>query len=122
EKRPEGRLFSNRPTRLFALLRVLPAVVMRELLANARRLSGALAQIIEFGTTYVALALDLDARDQRRVRLKCAFDTLAAGNLAHHKRRIQTAIALGDYHSLERLHALAFAFYNADADDDGIAR
>ena len=84
--------------------------------------SGALAQIIELGTTYVALALDLDARDQRRVRLKCAFDTLAAGNLAHHKRRIQTAIALGDYHSLERLHALAFAFYNADADDDGIAR
>src|SRR5258706_12606174 len=85
KKRPEGRPFSNRRTRLFALLRVLPAVVMSELLANARRLAGTLAQIIELGTTYIALAFDLDARDQRRVRLKCALDALAAGNLAHHK-------------------------------------
>ena len=48
-----------------ARLARLARCVQRELFADARRLSGTLAEVVELGPTDVAAALDLDAGDQR---------------------------------------------------------
>src|SRR3990170_5280452 len=89
--------------------------------ADARRLAGALAQVVELGAPHLALALHFDRGDQRRVGLEGALDALARGHLAHDERGIEAAVALGDHHALERLHALALALDHVDADDDGVA-
>jgi hypothetical protein len=92
-----------------------------ELLFDARRLAGAIAQVVELGATHVAATLDLDAGDQRRVGLEGTLDALARGNLAHDEVRVEAAIALGDDHAFEGLDALAVAFDHIHVDDHGIA-
>ena len=59
-------------------LALCPVHVAVELLADARRLAGATAQVVELRAAHVALALDLDRRDQRRVGLERALDAFAA--------------------------------------------
>src|SRR5262245_40059474 len=90
-------------------------------LAYAGRLAGACAQVVELRAAHVALALELDRGDERRVGLEGALDALAGGDLAHHERRIQAAVLLGDDHALEGLHALSLAFHHVDVHDDRIA-
>src|SRR5208283_4544984 len=51
---------------LFALL----SFALGQLFANPRRFSGTAAQVIELGAAHVALALDLDAGDERRKGLE----------------------------------------------------
>src|SRR4030095_15619344 len=63
-----------RPSALRLLVRLLLPVHMRELFADARGLSGTVAEVVELGATHVALALHLDARDERRVHLERALD------------------------------------------------
>src|SRR5690349_17114583 len=48
-----------------------------EPLADARRLAGAAAQVIELRAPHVAAPFDLDAGDQRRVGLEGPFHALA---------------------------------------------
>ena len=80
-----------------------------------------LAQVVQLGPAHVAAALDLDAGDQRAVGLEGALDALAAGDLAHGEAAVEAAVALGDHHAFVSLHALARAFDDVDADDDGVA-
>ena len=105
-----------------ASLALLFLVHVGELFANPRRLAGAIAQVVELGAAHVALALHLDAGDQRRIGLERALDAFAARDLAHDERRVEAAIALGDHDALVGLHALALAFDDAHVDDDGVAR
>ena len=100
-------------TRLFRLA----AVARRELFADARRLAGAVAQVVELGAAHVAVALHFDRRDQRRIGLERALHAFAAGDLAHGERRVEAAVALGDHHAFVGLHALALAFDDVDVDD-----
>src|SRR5688572_7131475 len=90
-------------------------------LTDARRLARALAQVIELRAPHLALALDLDRGDQRRVGLERALHAFAGGHLAHDERRVEAAVALGDDHAFERLHALPLALDHVDADDHGVA-
>src|SRR5947209_5312914 len=94
----------------------------RQLLTDPRRLSGALAKVIKLCAADVALALHLDRGDQRRIGLKRPLDAFAARYLAHRKRGVEPAIALGDDDAFISLDAFALAFDDAYADDDGIAR
>src|SRR5438477_9675907 len=103
---------------LFALL----ALAMRELFADSRGFAGAIAKVIELCAPYVPLALDFNARDQRRISLKRPLHAFTAGNLAHDERRIEPPVALGDHDAFIGLHPLAFTFDNADVDDDRVAR
>src|SRR5881227_2452340 len=90
-------------------------------LADARRLAGARAQVIELRAAYVALSLHLDRGDERRIGLEGALDALARGDLAHDEGGVEAAIPLGDHHALEGLHALALALDHVDVDEHGIA-
>src|SRR5882762_10429326 len=90
-------------------------------LADARRLAGAIAQVVELRAAHVALALHLDRRDERRIGLEGALDALARGDLAHDERGVQAAVPLGDHHALEGLRALALALDDVDIDDHGVA-
>src|ERR1700682_1199339 len=92
------------------------------LLADARRFARAAAQVVELRAAHIALALDLDRCDERRVGLEGALDALARGNLAHDERRVEAAIALGDHHPFECLHALSLAFDHVDVHQHGVAR
>src|SRR6185369_2998221 len=49
-------------------------------LADAGRLAGASAQVVELGAAHVPLALELDRGDQRRIGLEGALDALARGD------------------------------------------
>src|SRR6266480_1083662 len=91
-------------------------------LADARRLAGARAQVIELGAAHIALALHLDRGDQRRVGLERALDAFTRRYLAHDERGIQSAVALGDHHAFERLHALSLALDDVDIHHHGVAR
>src|SRR2546421_3857134 len=91
-------------------------------LADARRLARACAQVVELRAAHIALALHLDRGDERRVGLESALDAFARGDLAHDERRVETAVALGDHHAFECLHALALAFDHVHVDDHGVAR
>src|SRR5688572_1367150 len=95
--------------------------VAADALADARRLARALAQVVELRAPHFALALDLDRGDQRRVGLEGALDALARRDLAHDERRVQAAVALGDHHALERLHALPLALDHVHVDDHRVA-
>src|SRR5689334_4969796 len=99
----------------------LGCLAYRQLFANSRRFARTAAQIVKFRPAHVAPALHLDRRDQRRVRLERALDTLAARDLAHGECRIEAAIALGDHHALVRLHAPALTFDDIDVDDHRVA-
>src|SRR6185436_8197127 len=89
--------------------------------ADAGRLAGALAQVVELGAAHFALALHLDRGDQRRVGLEGALDALARGDLAHDERGVEALVALGDHHALEGLRALALALDDVDVDDHRVA-
>ena len=93
-----------------------------QLFFDAGRLARALAQVVELGAPHVAAALDLDRGDQRAVGLERALDAFAARDLANDEARVEAAVALGDDDAFERLDALARAFDDVDADDDGVAR
>src|SRR5512143_857965 len=101
---------------LFAL-----AMDVRELLPDPRRLARARTQVVELRAADVALALDLDRGDQRRIRLERPLHTFAARDLAHDERRVEAAVALGDHDALVGLDALALAFDDAHVDDHGVA-
>src|SRR5438309_1307656 len=89
-------------------------VARLELFADPGRLARAAAQVIELGAANVALALDLDAGDQRRIGLERALHALAAADLAHREAGVQPAVALADHHAFVGLDALALAFDHVD--------
>src|SRR5207253_1732228 len=91
-------------------------------LADARRLAGARAQVIELRAAYVALSLHLDRGDERRIGLEGALDALARGDLAHDEGRVEAAIPLRDDHALERLDALSLALDHVHVDEHRVAR
>src|SRR5580765_5703240 len=91
-------------------------------LGDARRLAGAAAQVVQLGAAHVALSLHLDRGDERRIGLEGALDALARGDLAHDERGVEAAVALGDHHALEGLHALPLALDHVHVDDDRVAR
>src|SRR5438132_377665 len=90
-------------------------------LADARRLAGARAQVIELRAAYVALSLHLDRGDERRVGLEGALDALARGDLAHDERRVEAAVALRDHHALEGLHPLSLALDHVHVHEHRVA-
>ena len=64
---------SGRKGRFFSLAEKLLAslvLAVGELLADPRRFARTVAQVVELGAPHVPFALDLDAGDQRRIRLE----------------------------------------------------
>src|SRR5690606_2960474 len=98
------------------------SVAAAYLFLDTCRLAGALAQEVQLGATYVTATLDLDAVDQRAVRLEYTLNANTVGNLAHGKGRVQAAVALGNHHTLERLDTLAITFLHLHVDGNGVAR
>src|SRR5262249_18023551 len=76
---------------------------------------------IELRAAHVALPLHLDRGDERRIGLEGALDAFARGDLAHDEGRVEAAVALGDDHSLERLHALPLALDHVHVDEHRVA-
>ncbi|KAG1458535.1 hypothetical protein G6F57_014671 [Rhizopus arrhizus] len=93
-----------------------------QLFLDTRRLARAVAQVVQLGAAHVAAALDFDAGDLRRVQLERTFHGFTRRNLAHGERGVQAAVALGDNNAFESLHALASAFNDVHAHDDGVTR
>src|SRR5436190_17468719 len=118
-RRPPSRETALAVRPLSLVLLFLP---LRELLADACRFSGATAKVVELRPAHVALALDLDARDQRRVGLERPLHSLTARHLAHDERRVEPAIPFGDHDAFVCLDALAVALDDVDVDDDRISR
>ena len=81
KKAAEGPLFPHFPwdrasgKTLFALL---AAFAVRELLANASRLSRTVAEVIKLCAPYIAFAFYFNARDERGISLKCSLDAFSA--------------------------------------------
>src|SRR3970040_1089264 len=121
KKRRLSRLFFRALPRLFFRLDLPAFLAALEPFADARLLAGALPELIELRPPHVAAALDLDARDQRGIRLEGALHALAGGDLAHDEGGIEPAVALGDDHALVGLDALAVAFHHADVHDYRVA-
>src|SRR6266576_546277 len=122
---PSGHSSSNEEgkERRFATRLLLAALLVAfDFLADARALARELAHVVELGAAHIALPLQLDRIDHRRIGLESALDALARGHLAHRERGIDAAVPLGDHHALVGLHALALAFDDADVDDHGVAR
>src|SRR5436190_14105614 len=112
---------SRRITRFYCLLRGAALFARAGLLADPSRLAGALAQVVELGAAHVALPLHLDRGDERREALESALHALARRDLAHDEGRVEAAVALGDHHALEGLHALPLALDHVDVDEHGVA-
>jgi hypothetical protein len=79
------------------------------------------AQVVQLGAAHVAAALDFDRGDQRAVGLERALHAFAARDLADDEAGVEATVALGDDHAFVGLDALAGAFDDVDADDDGVA-
>ena len=86
----------------------------RLLLANARRLAGEIAQVVELGATDAAAAHHDDLGEHGAVHREDALDADAVGDLADGERRADTAAAARDADAFERLDALLFTFLDAD--------
>src|SRR5262249_48435877 len=94
---------------------------MSQLFADPCRLTRAFAQVVELGSPHVALALDFDAGNERRISLEGSLDAFATRDLAHYERGIEPSVALGDDDAFVGLRALAVAFDDADVHDPGSA-
>ena len=74
-----------------------------DLFLDAGGLAAAIAEVVQLRATHVATTLDLDAGDQRRVRLERTLDAFARRNLADDERRVQAAVADRDETASEAL-------------------
>src|SRR5262249_2206396 len=92
-----------------------------DLLFDAGRFAGQIAEVVQLGATDAAAALHRDVADRRAVGLEHALDALAVRNLAHRERGVEPAVALRDDHAFVGLHALAIALDDLHLHDDGVA-
>ena len=90
--------------------RLIRRAPMLQFFADARRLAGTVAQVIQLRATHVTTALDLDRCNGWRIKLKRALDAFPARYLAHDERRIKASIATSDNDAFVGLHTLARAF------------
>lgn len=89
--------------------------------ADARRLAGEIAEVVETCPADPTLGEQLDALDTGVVQSKCLFDADTVRDLAHRIGGIHGAVlALGD-HAMEDLDALLAALDDPDMDLDGVA-
>src|SRR5262245_48661320 len=107
---------------LLRRLGALVAGVVILLLADARGLAAATAQVIELGAAHLAAAHDLDRVDHGRIERKDALHTLAVGNLAHGEILVEARARAADANALIGLDAGALALDHLDVDEDGVAR
>jgi hypothetical protein len=81
------------------------------------------AQEVQLRAADVGVALDHNLIHTRGTRQEGALNAhTIAGNAAHGERLGNPAMAQADDGALEFLDTLAFAFFDADVDADGIAR
>src|SRR6516225_230289 len=111
------------PTRgLLRLLDALVAGVVILLLADARCLAAATAQVIKLGAAHLAAAHELDRVDHRRIKRKHALHAFAIGNLAHGEILVEARARAADTNALISLDAGAVALDHLDIDEDRVAR
>src|SRR5260370_6949242 len=91
---------------------VAGAVIL--LLADARRLAAATAQVIKLGAAHLAAAHELDRVDHRRIKRKHALHALAIGNLAHGEILVEARARAADTNALISLDAGAVALDDFD--------
>src|SRR5262249_52927443 len=111
--RPRHPARHIRPRRLPLFLGP-PVLMVRQLFADPRGLARTVAQVIELRAPDIAAPLHFDRGNRRRVELESPLDALAAGDLAHHERAVEPAVALADHHAFVGLHALARTFDDID--------
>src|SRR5262252_9332390 len=92
------------------------------LLADARRLAAATAQVIKLGAAHLAAAHELDRVDHRRIERKHALHALAIGNLAYGEILVEARARAADTNALISLDAGAVALDHFDIDENRVAR
>src|SRR5262245_30854161 len=109
---------------LGGLLRLVGALagVVILLLADARSLAAATAQVIELGAAHLAAAHELDRVDHGRIERKDALHAFAIGNLAHGEILVEARARAADANALISLDAGAVALDHFDVDEDRVAR
>src|SRR5262249_28825848 len=91
------------------------------LLPEARRLAGALAQVVELGAPDVARLHHLDPLDPRRMEREGPLDADAVGHAPDREAGPGTLPALADHDALEDLHALLLALHDLGVHPHGVA-
>src|SRR6185437_16237220 len=91
------------------------------LFADARGLTGEIAEVVELCAAHTAAAHYYDLGEHRAVHREDALDADAVGNLAHGEGLAHTSAATSDANALEGLNALLFAFTDADVHPQGVA-
>jgi len=85
------------------------------------RLTDAITQVVELGTTNVASSHDLDLVDGGAVLREGSLDTDAEAELANLEGLASASATNGDDNTLEHLHTLAATFDDLHVDLDGVA-
>ena len=93
-----------------------------EFLHNPGGFAAALAQIIQLGFSYIAVADNFNTFYQRRVQLKGAFNVLPRGGAPDNKRGVDTAAAARNNHAFECLYTPRAAVDHVAAHDNPVAR
>src|SRR5690349_3951760 len=93
-----------------------------QLFFDTSRLARTLTQVVQLGATHVTAAFHFDRSDQRRIQLERTLNTFTRRDLTNDEVRVQAAVTTRNDDAFVCLGALAVAFDDVDADDDGVAR
>src|SRR3954451_16973244 len=99
-----------------------PSRALPLLLAHARALSDAPAQVVQLGAVDVPDRADLDPLDLRRVQRECPLDADAERLLADGERLADAGALLLDHDPLEDLDAPALSLDHLEVDADRVPR
>src|SRR6185503_3718784 len=94
----------------------------RLLLADARRLAGEVAKVVELRAANAAAANHRHFGQHGAVHREDALHPNAVRDLPHRERLAHAGAATRDAHALERLNALLFAFLHAHVHAKGVTR
>jgi len=91
------------------------------LLADLGRLTDAIAQVVELGSTHIASVDELKLCDDWRVDGEGALDTHARAELANRERLVDPRAPTSNDDAFEDLNALFVALYDSYVHLDGVA-
>jgi len=90
-------------------------------LADSRRFSGEVSEVVELCATHSSAAHDNDRGDHRAVHGEDALDSDAARDFANGEGLADSASAARDAHTFECLETLLVTFFHADIDAQRVA-
>ena len=92
-----------------------------QLLPDLGGLADTVTQVVELGTTDIAVAHSLHLHDRGRVNGEHLLHAHAVGDTTDGEGLLDAAVLLGDDGTLEHLNTLTGAFLDLHVDTDGIA-